>query len=152
MGWTQSIRRLTTLSPWTALAIVAGGCGGGDKSPTGPQGGGNVADFDLVALGRAGVPADVKVEDCILTHFYSGGITINPNTNSWELRLKVNDGNLGDWGYKDWGTLEIDGGTVWFDSDATGFGWPGTVTDAEVTVNYDWCENGEPDVQMVFDR
>ena len=44
MRWTEKMRRLTKLSPWTALLVAAVGCGGGDKSPTGPQGGDNVAD------------------------------------------------------------------------------------------------------------
>jgi hypothetical protein len=150
MSWIESMRRLTRLSPWTGLLVAAVGCGGGDKV-NGPQGGGN-ADFSLVALGRAGLPADVKVEDCTLTRFYSGGINIDPNAETWSLGLKVNDKNYGDWSYQDNGSLEVDGATVWFDSDVTGTSHEGTVNGAEVTIMYDWCENGNADVQLVFDR
>ena len=80
MSWIESMRRLARLSPWTGLLVAAVGCGGGDKSPTAPGGGDTATDFSLVALGRAGLPADVKVEDCTLTRFYSGGITIDPSS------------------------------------------------------------------------
>src|SRR5215212_7326312 len=101
MSWIERIRRLTTLGP--ALILMAG-CGGGDKSPTGPTPGpgpdGNSIEFQLVALGFVGLPADAKVEDCIMTRFYSGKIEIDPNSGVWQLRLQVNDDNYGDWGYK----------------------------------------------------
>jgi len=123
MSWSERIRGLSALSPWTALLMAAIGCGGGDKSPTGPGGGGgggDVAELELVRLGLAGLPADAEIEDCTLTRFYGGRITIDNQTGAWEITLQVHDNNYGDWGYRDEGQAEVDGETVWFDSQVSG--------------------------------
>ena len=156
MWWRENLRRLSKLSPWTALLMAAFGCGGGDKRPTGPGsgggGGGDVAELELVRLGLAGLPADAEVEDCTLTRFYGGGITIDQKTGRWQITLQVHDANYGDWGYRDQGETEVDGDTVWFDSEISGTSHAGTVDGTEVKIMYDWCENGVADVQLVFDR
>jgi hypothetical protein len=158
MRWTESIRRLTKVSPWTTLLIAAIGCGGDDKSPTGPGGQGpvdnpNTIEFRLVALGRVGLPADAQLEDCQPTRFYGGRIDIDPNSGEWQIRLQVHD-ESGDWGYLDSGQSAGNGTTVLFDSDISGVSYEGTVNGdgTEVTIMYDWCFNGVPDVQLVFDR
>jgi hypothetical protein len=139
-GGIPNIRRLVplTLLPCAAL-LLAAGCGGGDKTPTDPTGPtGNTVEFSLVALGRMGLPADAELEECKLTRFYSGDIKLDANT--------------GDWGYQDHGTAEVDGADVWFDSDMSGASYRGTVSGSDVTIMYDWCFNGVPDVQLVFAR
>jgi hypothetical protein len=155
MSWTRIFRRLSLL-PWTALLVTAVGCGGGDKSPTGPggdgPGGGDISELRLISLGRAGLPADAQLEDCTLTRFYSGAIQIDRATGDWQLTLKVHDANLGDWGYRDGGQTEVDGQTVWFDSEVTGNSFEGTVDNTGVAMMYDWCEDGVADVQLVFIR
>jgi hypothetical protein len=150
MWWKENLRRLSKLSPWTALLMAAFGCGGGDKSPTGP--GGDAAEFELVALGRAGLPADTQLEDCTATRFYGGAIRLDPATGRWQIALQVHDDNSGDWGYRDEGQAEADGDTVWFDSQISGTSYAGTVNGTEVKIMYDWCYNGVPDVQLVFAR
>jgi hypothetical protein len=155
------MRRLMTLSPWTTLLVAAIGCGG-DKSPTGPggpgdggqnPGGQNAVAFQLVSLGFAGLPADAQLEDCTLTRFYSGQIAIEPKTGQWQIDLRVHD-DSGDWGYLDSGQSEGNGTTVLFHSDIDDVTYQGTVNanGTEVTMMYDWCANGVPDVQLVFDR
>jgi hypothetical protein len=150
MSWSERVRRLSTLSPWTALLMAAIGCGGGDKSPTGP-GGGDVAEFELVALGRVGLPADTQLEDCAATRFFGGAIRLDPATGQWQLKLQVHD-DSGDWGYRDEGQAEADGETVWFDSEISGSSYAGTANGSEMTIMYDWCYNGVADVQLVFAR
>ena len=130
--------------------LLATACGGGDKNPTGP-GGGGAAEYDLVALGRAGLPADAELEDCTLTRFYGGGLRVDAN-GAWQITLQVHDDNYGDWGYRDEGQIEQDGATVWFDSEISGTSHQGTVDGPEIRIMYDWCENGVADVQLVFDR
>src|SRR6478672_7997688 len=155
MSSSKRIQRLSRLVPWAAL-LMATACGGGDKSPTGPDNGagGNQVKFQLVALGLAGLPADAEVEDCTLTRFYGGSLQIDPNSGEWQLSLKVHDKNYGDWGYKDEGASEGDGTIVWFDSQISGTSHEGAVNaDAsEIKIMYDWCENGVADVQLEFDR
>ena len=161
MSWKRNMRRLMTLSPWTTLLIAAAGCGGGDKSPTGPTGpgeggqgpGGQSVEFQLVSLGLAGLPADAEVENCQLTRFYGGTIAIEPKSGDWQIDLKVHD-DSGDWHYRDYGGSEGDGTTVFFDSQVSGVSYQGTVDGnaTEIKIMYDWCANGVPDVQLVFDR
>jgi hypothetical protein len=150
MWWRESLRHLSKLSPWPALLMVAVGCGGGDKSPTGP-GGGDVAEFELVSLGLAGLPADTQLEDCTATRFYGGAIRLDQASGQWQIALQVHD-DSGDWGYRDEGQAEVDGETVWFDSQISGTSYAGTVSGTEVKIMYDWCYNGVPDVQLVFAR
>jgi hypothetical protein len=126
------------------------GCGGGDHNPTGP-GGGIAADYDMVAVGRAGLPADAEVEDCTLTRFYSGSLRLNGN-GTWQVRLQVNDDNYGDWTSVDEGQFPQDGATAWLNSKYSGATNQATLDGGEVTIMYDWCYNGVPDVQLVFDR
>ena len=159
MSWNTRMRRLTTWLPWTTLLIAAVGCGGDNKSPTGPgdQGEGdnpNAIEFQLVALGRVGLPTDAQLEDCGVTRFYGGKINIDPNTGQWDIHLRVHDDESGDWGYLDSGRSVGDDETVLFESDISGVTYNGTVNGdgTEVTIMYDWCFDGVPDVQLVFDR
>jgi len=159
MSWSKRMQRLTTVLPWTTLMIAAVGCGGGDKSPTGPGDPGqgdnpNAMQFQLVALGRMGLPADAQLEDCGVVRFYSGRIDIDPNSGEWQIHLRVHDDESGDWAYLDTGRSVGDDATVLFESDISGVTYDGTVNGdgTEVTIMYDWCFDGVPDVQLVFDR
>jgi hypothetical protein len=148
MRRSERIRRLSRLVPWLTL-LLAAACGGGDKG-TGPDGGMEPINYDLVALGRMGLPADAQLEDCTLTRFYSGGLRVTDD-GSWQISLQVHDQD-GDWGYADEGEVEEDGGAFWFVSDVSGSVYQGTLDRAEATIMYDWCYDGVPDVQLVFDR
>jgi hypothetical protein len=150
MQRSERIRRLMRLVTWPTL-LLAAACGGGDKGPSGPDGGMEQVTYDLVALGRAGLPADAQLEDCTLTRFYSGGLRVTDD-GSWEIRLQVHDDIDGDWPYADEGEIEEDGGAFWFVSDVSGSVYQGTLDGSEATIVYDWCYNGVADVQLVFDR
>jgi hypothetical protein len=150
MSWTPNFGWLSPLSPWSVLLMTAFACGGGDPSPTAPAGD-NATQLRLVSLGRAGLPADVEVEDCTLTRFYSGSIQIDP-AGDWHLKLKVHDKNYGDWSYHDDGQTEVDGETLWFDSQISGNSFEATEDNTGIAIMYDWCENGVADVQLVFGR
>ena len=145
----ERVRRLMRLVPWPTL-LLAAACGG-DKGPSGPGGGDmEPITYDLVSLGRMGLPADAQLEDCTVTRFYSGGLRVTDD-GSWEIRLQVHDVD-GEWGYLDNGEVEGDGGAFWFVSDVSGSVYQGTLDGSEATIMYDWCYNGVPDVQLVFDR
>ena len=145
----QSNERLRRLMPWPTL-LLAAACGG-DKGPSGPGGGDmEPITYDLVSLGRMGLPADAQLEDCTVTRFYSGGLRVTDD-GSWEIRLQVHDVD-GDRGYLDNGEVEGDGGAFWFVSDVSGSVYQGTLDGSEATIMYDWCYNSVPDVQLVFDR
>src|SRR5262245_61842055 len=134
-----------------AAVLLATACGGGDKN-TGPGGGNGIeGEYDLVALGRTSVPTAVEVEDCILTQFYEGGLKLNGD-GTWKIRLHVYDDNYGDGGYEDEGEYEQDGSTVWLWSVYYEQPIEGRLNGGELSMMYDWCTNGVPDVQLVFDR
>jgi hypothetical protein len=148
MQWTEMRRRLIILAA-VPTVVLAGACGGGDKSPTGPGGGDNVDTWELVALGRAGLPADAQLEDCSATRFYSGKLELTDN-GGWRIRLQVHD-HSGDWGYEDEGQYQADGNTGLFKSNISGSTYQATYDGTDLAITYDWCFNGVPDVQLVFE-
>ena len=149
MSSSGRIRRLSRLVPWPTV-LLAAACGGGDKGPTGP-GGEAPASYEMVSLGRMGLPADAQVEDCIVTRFYGGDLQVTAD-GDWRIGLGVHDDNYGDWGHEDEGTIEQDGDNVWFTSVYSGSSYQGQVDGSEVKIMYDWCYNGVADVQLVFDQ
>ena len=145
----ERVRRLVRRVPWPTL-LLAAACGG-DEGPSGPEGGDmEPITYDLVSLGRMRLPADAQLEDCTVTRFYSGGLRVTDD-GGWEIRLQVHDED-GEWGYLDNGEIEEDGSAFWFMSDVSGAVYQGTLDGSEATITYDWCYNGVPDVQLVFDR
>ena len=143
------IRRLVTLAPWTAL-LLAIGCGDGSKSPAGPEGDGT-ATYDLVALGRMGLPADVQVEDCITSRFQRGELQLDEN-GAWEMWIEFSDANYELATASDDGRFVAEGATVWLASEWSGITHQATLDGGEVRIQYDWCFNGVADVQLVFAR
>ncbi len=141
------IQGLFRLVPWPTLLLLAA-CGG-DQRPSGP-GGGVAQSYELVSLGRMGLPADAQLEDCMTTRFYGGRLEMTDDW-SWRIRLQVHDAN-GDWPYLDEGEMDEDGAGMVFISDYSGAVYQGTVDGSAVEIMYDWCFNGVPDVQLVFDR
>lgn len=154
----SSLRRIAQLPHWLPLlAVLMAACGGGDKNPTGPNGGGNgdgggdSQQLELVSLGLVGLPADLQLEDCTLTRFYGGALQLDTRTGSWRITLQAHDGNYGDFSSEDYGQMETDGSnTVWFNSAVSGSNYQGTAGGGGVKIMYDWCYNGVADVQLVF--
>ena len=150
MHWTNTKRCLPILAAGSAL-LLAAACGGGDKGPTGPGGDDIAGNYELVALGGTGLPADVQPEDCIVTRFYSGRIQLNEN-GTWQLRLQFHNDNEGDSGYGDDGQFEQHGATVRLESGYSGSTYQATFNGDEMNVMYDWCYDGRPDVELTFGR
>ena len=149
MARSGRIRRLVMLAPWTAL-LLGIGCGGGSDNPNGPGGEQGPFSYELVSIGRVGLPADLALEDCATTRFYGGGLEVTDD-GSWRMSLQVRDGS-GDWGYLDQGDAWEDAGILWFDSEVSGVSYQAAVEGTEVKIMYDWCFDGVADVQLVFDR
>ena len=148
MRRSERMQRLSRLVLWPTL-LLASACGGGNDGPAGPGGGGSTT-YELASIGRIGLPADVALEDCAMTRFYGGRLEVT-DAGAWTIRLQVHDFS-GDWGYRDEGEIDDDGTTVWFDSGLSGTSYEGRVDGSEVRIMYDWCYNGVPDMQLVFDR
>jgi hypothetical protein len=145
MQWTNVKRGLSIVS-----ALVVAACGGGDKNPTGPgTGGGNVDTWKMVAIGNAGLPAEAEVEDCRLTRFNSGKLELRDD-GSFRISFQVTDVS-GDWGYHDEGEYQKNGDNGLFQSQITGTTYQAFYDGTYLHIEYDWCENGVPDVQLVFE-
>ena len=146
MQWTDLTRGLgMLLTAASSLALAA--CGSGDKT-LGPDTG-NVDTWDMVAVGNAGLPAEAEVEDCRLTRFDHGKLELRED-GAWRITLQVNDVS-GDWGYHDEGKYQSNGDTGWFQSQITGTTYRATYDGTDLRIDYDWCENGVTDVQLVFE-
>ena len=148
MCWTKNRRPGVMLAAVATLLLAA--CGGGDKSPTGPGGGGLAGPYDLIALGQNGLPAVTHVEDCMATQVTSGALRLNGD-GTWEMQLQFQDED-GDNGYEDSGWYADQGSTVWLDSGYSGSSYQATYDGGRLRVMYDFCYNGVPDVEFVFDK
>jgi len=128
--------------------LVLTGCGGSDKN-TGPGGGGGLGgQFELVGINEDGLPESEVIEDCSETVFYSGSLTLDGN--SFEMRIELDDDDAEDW-LGDHGTFERDGNDLYFSSEAWGDEFEGEVEGSLVVLYYDYCANGEADVDFVFE-
>ncbi len=85
MHWTDLTRRVAKLSAATTLVLAA--CGGGDKN-LGPETGGDIDTWDMVAIGNAGLPAEAEVEDCRSTRFDQGKLELRED-GAWRINLQV---------------------------------------------------------------
>jgi hypothetical protein len=153
----ETVRRINTRTALAAMGamVLATACGGGDKGPTGPGGGdpgvGAEGYYQLVALGGIEVPADLQVEDCIVTRFHGGDLWLQDD-GTWQLQIGFSDDNYDGATATDEGDFEQDGSTLWLTSAYSGVSHEARIGGGEVQIAYDWCFNGVPDVQLVLER
>ena len=135
----------------SALVLAAAGCGG-DKSPTGPGGGGNglTGTYTLARIGLVSLPAYLTIESCMPTRFTDGSLKINDD-GTWAIAVAVQNDD-GDTKLDDDGDYEQEGTALWFDSATFGDSFQGTVEDGVIKMDYDFCSNGQSDIQLVFGR
>jgi hypothetical protein len=141
------------LAATATLALAA--CGGGDRSPTGPgpqpePWDGVVAEFALARIGFVALPGYLLAEDCGHTRFTGGGMTFYDD-GSWEFAIAIQD-DFGGTRFDNAGWYEQQGGAVWFESEE-GEAFQGTIDqDGVIVIDYDYCQNGQTDLQLVFAR
>jgi hypothetical protein len=128
--------------------LLCGACGG--DSGAGPGGGGNVeGNFDLTGINNTAVPAIVQTEDCSPVRFVSGTLTMGDGDWSMDVEMEDEDGPSF---LQDHGGYEQDGSELGFQSVAFGDRFEGELEEGLVVLYYDYCSNGEHDVDLVFER
>jgi hypothetical protein len=143
----------------TSVLLIAAGCGGGGSSPTGPgpnpdpqpgPGTGLAGDYRLARIGFISLPANLTVEDCGQTRFIDGGMRVYDD-GTWEFAISIQNA-YGDTRFDNGGSFEQAGGAVWLEAD-DGETFQATVDqDGVIAIDYDYCQNGETDMQLVFAR
>jgi hypothetical protein len=129
-----------------------GGGNGGGGNGGGPIGGGNegiAGEYQLVNYGgRVSLPIELQIESCPAVTFTGGGLTIYDNT-TWYLTLDYTDANGADY-LEDEGSLVQNGTALSFTSADYGDSFQGSVDGRVVKFDYDWCPDGQSDMQPWF--
>jgi hypothetical protein len=161
MQWYRFGRDLRTLACALTLSLAAG-CGGGGHSPLEPGGGGNgnggggnggdqgiAGDYTLVNYGgRVSLPIELQIESCPAVTFTGGELTIYDD-NTWDLTLDYTSPNGADY-LEDEGSLVQNGTALSFSSANYGDSFQGSVDGRVVKFDYDWCPDGQSDMQPWF--
>lgn len=151
-------QRLDILTATSAL-LLATACGGGSSSPTGPgpnpdpqpgPGTGLAGDYRLARIGFVSLPANLTVEDCGQTRFIGGGMRVYDD-GTWEFVIAIQNA-YGDTRFDNGGSLEQAGGALQFDADDGETFQAKVDEDGVIAIDYDYCQNGETDMQLVFAR
>ena len=164
MHWLETKRWLRTIAAGSVL-LLAAACGGGDKSPTGPGGGGNgaggggggggndtgiVGEYQLLSIGHVALPADLTFENCDPVRIAGGRLEILDD-NTWAFTLETQDENGGDQ-FEDQGQVREDGLRLLFESADYGDSFHANFDGAVMKMDYDWCPDGQSDIQLVFGK
>jgi hypothetical protein len=137
-----------------ASLLLATACGG-HTNPAGPgndDGGdtGLVGAFDLAAIGKVALGTELQIETCIPVRFLGGEMNVYEN-GAWDITLDITSAH-GQSQFRDWGTWEQAGADLWFTSEPYGDEIEGKFDGVEAKLDYDFCGNGETDIQLVFDK
>jgi hypothetical protein len=157
-----AIKRALRILAFGSVLLLAGACGGG-KDPTGPgPGGGNGGDggdggdvglagnYQLARIGFVELPADLTFEaGCDPVRITGGGLRINAD-GTWEFALALQN-QYGPDEFDDEGTFQQEGAMLSFQSAAYGDSFTGKI-DGGIKMDYDYCPDGQSDIQLVFGR
>ena len=155
MHWYPVRRHLRTLACAVTLSLAAG-CGGG-HSPVDPNAGGGggggdngiAGDYRMVNYGgRVSLPIALQIEGCAMATFTGGSLTIYDD-DTWYLTIDYTDAD-GQQQLEDEGDLVQNGTTLSFSSADYGDSFQGSVEGTVVKFDYDFCPNGQTDMQPWF--
>lgn len=128
------------------IALLCGACGSDGAGP----GGGDGVDgtYELVGINNTDVPAVVQMEACSPSRFVSGSLSLG--TGHWQVSVQIEDETGTHW-LEDEGNYERDGIELAFESQVYGDWFDGELEDGLVVLYYDFCSNGEHDIDLVFE-
>ncbi|HEY8258096.1 MAG TPA: hypothetical protein VIG08_10615 [Gemmatimonadales bacterium] len=154
MQWLETKRWRRVLATGSVL-LLASGCGGhtGPTAPDDGNGGGNggiVGAYELASTGKVALGNELQIETCIPVRFTGGGMNIYDN-GAWDFTIVIETQN-GNGQFRDWGQVQQAGTQLWLSSDQYGDTFEGTFDGAVAKLDYDFCPNGETDIQLVFQK
>jgi hypothetical protein len=142
------IRRAGRVAAIGAL-LLSGACGGDGATGPGGGGGGNLeGNYQLVGINNTGVPAVAQMEGCSPSRFDGG--TLSLGDGEWRFDIQFAD-ETGTHFLRDEGDFEREGSELAFESATYGDQFWGELEDGLVVLYYDFCSNGEADVDFVFE-
>jgi hypothetical protein len=148
MRWFE-LQRVWRMLPVTAL-VLAGACGGDDDGGTGPGGGPLAGTYQMVGINEDGLPEEEQMENCTSSLFLGGSLALSEN-GAWEFAVNLED-ETGAHVLRDAGQFQRDGADLLFASAQYGDQFEGEIEDDLVVLYYDFCANGEADIDFVFER
>jgi hypothetical protein len=127
----------------------------GHTDPTTPGGDGNdnegvIGEYALASIGKVALGNELQIETCIPVRFTGGDMNVYEN-GAWDFTVTITSRN-GTTKFRDWGSYEQAGSALWFSSDEYGDSFEGTFDGAAAKLDYDFCPNGETDIQLVFEK
>ncbi|MGH7511297.1 MAG: hypothetical protein ACREOQ_00100 [Gemmatimonadales bacterium] len=167
MHWSYTKRWLRMLTAGSLLLAAAcgggrspvepgsgndgGGNGGGGNGGGGNGGGGNglAGEYQLARIGFVGLPADLTFDGCDAVRITGGALELN-HDGTWAFSLDTQYAT-GAERFDDEGTYVQTGAELVFDSEAYGDSFGGKI-DGGIKMDYDWCPDGQSDIQLVFGR
>jgi hypothetical protein len=149
-----ALRRASrAVAGWSAVLLIAA-CGGetrGSDAVTGPGMAELAGDYALVGLNGATVPATVQPDDCELSRWVNGRMTLAVD-GSWQMELNWTDDGNNPQVLRDNGRYRVAGRRLSFQSNVFGDQFDGAVDGAEVLFFYDFCDTGRGDLHFAFSQ
>lgn len=130
--------------------LLSGACGGDNGTGPGGGGGGVGGNYQLIGVNDIEVPAVVQMEHCTPSRFTDGALVLDGN-GSWQLAIELED-ETGQHVLQDAGQFRRQGEELAFDSEAYGDRFYGEIDEGLVFLYYDFCSNGEHDIDFVFEK
>jgi hypothetical protein len=145
-----AVARRALTAATLAFAVAAAGCGD-DDDPTGP--GGLQGTFALQSVDGETLPVTLE-DDVGNVIVATGGTLVMADDGDWQMSITGTYNDDPEELLSDFGTYELDGDDVTFDSDEFFDQFDGTLSDDDdtVTIQYDGDGDGSPDTTFRFVR
>ncbi len=144
------IRQVARVAAAGALLLSAGCGGDGGSTDPGGGGGGPTGTYLLVGINNTAVPAVAQMEHCTPSAFTGGSLILSAG-GGWSFGIELED-ETGAHVLRDRGRFEREGDELAFVSEQFGDQFEGEVEDGLVVLYYDFCANGEADIDFVFEK
>ena len=135
-------------------ALLLAACGGDGNTAPGDGGDGPDGSLagihELIGVNDQGLPVTTAPEDCTSTKFWGGKIRLTDD-GSWDIVVDWSD-ETGNFQLRDGGDFEQEADTHLLLRSEEGDLYGGIVHDDAIVVTFDFCHDGQPGTDFVFER